>query len=80
MDHIGIKFAGRYQLLYFSYGDLPGHRHQGMQQQRARMMMMMELAKSTAHVDVYIVGSNNTGVGGPGPTGRGLRSGPERGG
>ena len=36
-----------------------------LQQQRARMMMMMELAKSTAHVDVYIVGSNNTGVGGP---------------
>ncbi len=33
-----------------------------LQQQRARMMMMMELAKSTAHVDVYIVGSNNTGV------------------
>jgi Asp-tRNA(Asn)/Glu-tRNA(Gln) amidotransferase A subunit family amidase len=36
-----------------------------LQQQRARMMMMMELAKATAHVDVYIVGSNNTGVGGP---------------
>ena len=36
-----------------------------LQQQRARMMMMMELAKSTAHVDVYIVGSNNTGTGGP---------------
>jgi Asp-tRNA(Asn)/Glu-tRNA(Gln) amidotransferase A subunit family amidase len=31
------------------------------------MMMMMELQKATAHVDVYIVGSNNTGVGGPGP-------------
>ena len=29
------------------------------------MMMMMELAKATAHVDVYIVGSNNTGIGGP---------------
>jgi Asp-tRNA(Asn)/Glu-tRNA(Gln) amidotransferase A subunit family amidase len=38
-----------------------------LQQQRARMMMMIELAKATAHVDVYIVGSNNTGVGGPGP-------------
>jgi Asp-tRNA(Asn)/Glu-tRNA(Gln) amidotransferase A subunit family amidase len=38
-----------------------------LQQQRARMMMMMELQKATAHVDVYIVGSNNTGVGGPGP-------------
>ena len=35
-----------------------------LQQQRARMMMMMELQKATAHVDVYIVGSNNTGVGG----------------
>jgi Asp-tRNA(Asn)/Glu-tRNA(Gln) amidotransferase A subunit family amidase len=38
-----------------------------LQQQRARMMMMMELQKATAHVDVYLVGSNNTGVGGPGP-------------
>jgi Asp-tRNA(Asn)/Glu-tRNA(Gln) amidotransferase A subunit family amidase len=37
-----------------------------LQQQRARMMMMIELAKATAHVDVYLVGSNNTGVGGPG--------------
>jgi Asp-tRNA(Asn)/Glu-tRNA(Gln) amidotransferase A subunit family amidase len=37
-----------------------------LQQQRARMMMMIELAKATSHVDVYIVGSNNTGVGGPG--------------
>jgi Asp-tRNA(Asn)/Glu-tRNA(Gln) amidotransferase A subunit family amidase len=36
-----------------------------LQQQRARMMMMIELAKATSHVDVYIVGSNNTGVGGP---------------
>ena len=35
-----------------------------LQQQRARMMMMMELQKATAHVDVYLVGSNNTGVGG----------------
>lgn len=43
-----------------------------LQSQRVRMMMMMELAKATAHVDVYIVGSNNTGVGGPGgPGGRG---------
>ena len=32
-----------------------------LQQQRARMMMMMELQKATAHVDVYLVGSNNTG-------------------
>jgi Asp-tRNA(Asn)/Glu-tRNA(Gln) amidotransferase A subunit family amidase len=38
-----------------------------LQQQRARMMMMIELAKATSHVDVYLVGSNNTGVGGPGP-------------
>jgi Asp-tRNA(Asn)/Glu-tRNA(Gln) amidotransferase A subunit family amidase len=37
-----------------------------LQSQRVRMMMMMELAKATAGVDVYIVGSNNTGVGGPG--------------
>ena len=35
-----------------------------LQQQRARMMMMMELQKATAHVDVYLVGSNNTGIGG----------------
>ena len=42
-----------------------------LQQQRARMMMMIELAKATSHVDVYLVGSNNTGVGGPGPGGRG---------
>ncbi len=37
-----------------------------LQSQRIRMMMMTELAKATAHVDVYIVASNNTGVGGPG--------------
>lgn len=37
-----------------------------LQQQRLRMMMMMELAKATANVDVYVVASNNTGVGGPG--------------
>lgn len=36
-----------------------------LQQQRARMMMMMELQKATAHVDVYLVGSNSTGMGGP---------------
>jgi Asp-tRNA(Asn)/Glu-tRNA(Gln) amidotransferase A subunit family amidase len=43
-----------------------------LQQQRARMMMMIELAKATSHVDVYVVGSNNTGVGGPGgPRGAG---------
>jgi Asp-tRNA(Asn)/Glu-tRNA(Gln) amidotransferase A subunit family amidase len=38
-----------------------------LQSQRVRMMMMMELAKATAGVDVYIVGSNNTGMGGPTP-------------
>jgi Asp-tRNA(Asn)/Glu-tRNA(Gln) amidotransferase A subunit family amidase len=42
-----------------------------LQQQRARTMMMMELAKATAHIDVYLVGSNNTGVGGPGGRGPG---------
>ncbi|MEO7156576.1 MAG: amidase [Vicinamibacterales bacterium] len=36
-----------------------------IQQQRARMMMMMELQKATAHVDVYIVGSSNTGIPAP---------------
>jgi Asp-tRNA(Asn)/Glu-tRNA(Gln) amidotransferase A subunit family amidase len=40
-----------------------------LQSQRVRMMMMMELAKATAHVDVYLVGSNNTGMGGPGGAG-----------
>ena len=37
-----------------------------LQAQRMRMMMMMELAKATSHVDIYIAASNNTGVGGPG--------------
>ena len=41
-----------------------------LQQQRARMMMMMELQKATAHVDVYLVGSNNTGVAGAAAPGR----------
>lgn len=36
-----------------------------LQQQRARMMMMMELQKATAHVDVYLVGSTNTGIPAP---------------
>jgi Asp-tRNA(Asn)/Glu-tRNA(Gln) amidotransferase A subunit family amidase len=40
-----------------------------LQSQRVRMMMMMVLAKATAHVDVYLVGSNNTGMGGPGGAG-----------
>jgi Asp-tRNA(Asn)/Glu-tRNA(Gln) amidotransferase A subunit family amidase len=38
---------------------------QYLQQQRARMMMMMELQKATAHVDVYLVGSSNTGIPAP---------------
>lgn len=37
-----------------------------LQSQRVRMMMMTELAKATSHVDVYVVASNNTGVGSPG--------------
>ena len=37
-----------------------------LQAQRARMMMMVELAKATAHVDVYVVASNSIGRGGPG--------------
>ena len=40
-----------------------------LQSQRVRMMMMTTLAEATAHVDVYIVASNNNGMGGP--TGRG---------
>src|SRR6185312_9219680 len=32
-----------------------------LQAQRVRMMMMMQLAESTAHVDVYVVASNNNG-------------------
>ena len=38
---------------------------QYLQQQRARMMMMMELQQATAHVDVYLVGSTNTGIPAP---------------
>ena len=37
--------------------------------QRARMMMMTQLAEATAHVDVYVVASNSTG----GEGGRGGR-------
>jgi len=39
-----------------------------LQQQRVRMMMMTKLEEATRNVDVYLVGSNNTG-GTPGPTG-----------
>ena len=41
-----------------------------IQQQRVRMMMMMELEKATRGLDVYLVASNNTG-GTPTPAGRG---------
>jgi Asp-tRNA(Asn)/Glu-tRNA(Gln) amidotransferase A subunit family amidase len=42
-----------------------------LQSQRIRMMMMTKLAEATAHVDVYIVASNNNGMGGGGRGGRG---------
>lgn len=45
-----------------------------LQSQRVRMMMMTKLAEATSHVDVYIVASNQNGVGGPGG-GRGGREG-----
>lgn len=37
-----------------------------LRSQRVRTMMMMALAEATAHVDVYVVASNNNGRGGPG--------------
>jgi len=40
-----------------------------LQSQRVRMMMMMKLAEATAHVDVYVVASNNIGGGGGGREG-----------
>jgi Asp-tRNA(Asn)/Glu-tRNA(Gln) amidotransferase A subunit family amidase len=48
-----------------------------LQSQRIRMMMMIELAKATSGVDVYLVGSNNTGgtATPPGGGGRGGRGG-----
>jgi Asp-tRNA(Asn)/Glu-tRNA(Gln) amidotransferase A subunit family amidase len=42
-----------------------------LQSQRVRMMMMTALAEATAHVDAYIVASNNNGMGGPGGSGGG---------
>jgi Asp-tRNA(Asn)/Glu-tRNA(Gln) amidotransferase A subunit family amidase len=36
-----------------------------LQAQRIRTMMMIKLAEATSHVDVYLVASNNNGVGGP---------------
>ena len=48
-----------------------------LQQQRVRMLMMMKLEEATRGVDVYLVGSNNTG-GTPGPAGgRGRGATPE---
>jgi Asp-tRNA(Asn)/Glu-tRNA(Gln) amidotransferase A subunit family amidase len=48
-----------------------------LQQQRVRMLMMMKLEEATRGVDVYLVGSNNTG-GSPGPAGgRGRGTGPD---
>jgi Asp-tRNA(Asn)/Glu-tRNA(Gln) amidotransferase A subunit family amidase len=41
-----------------------------LQQQRARMLMMMKLEEATRGVDVYLVAANNTG-GTPGTGGRG---------
>lgn len=45
-----------------------------LQQQRIRMMMMMELEQATRGLDVYVVASNNTG-GTPTPAGRGRGAG-----
>jgi Asp-tRNA(Asn)/Glu-tRNA(Gln) amidotransferase A subunit family amidase len=42
-----------------------------LQAQRLRAMMMMKLAEATAHVDVYVVASNNNGMGGPAGRGAG---------
>ncbi len=49
-----------------------------LQSQRVRMMMMMELAEATAHVDVYIVASNNTGMRRPGGRGAAAAAPPTR--
>src|SRR5262245_31604615 len=50
-----------------------------LRSQRIRMMMMMKLAEATAHVDVYVVASNNAGGGGgrggSGREGRGAEAG-----
>jgi Asp-tRNA(Asn)/Glu-tRNA(Gln) amidotransferase A subunit family amidase len=47
-----------------------------LQQQRVRMMMMMELARATSGLDVYLVASNNAGAPGPGgPGGPGAAAG-----
>jgi Asp-tRNA(Asn)/Glu-tRNA(Gln) amidotransferase A subunit family amidase len=46
-----------------------------LQSQRVRMMMMTKLAEATAHVDLYVVGSNNNGMGGGGGRGAGRGAG-----
>jgi Asp-tRNA(Asn)/Glu-tRNA(Gln) amidotransferase A subunit family amidase len=46
-----------------------------LQSQRVRMMMMMQLAEATSHVDVYVVASNNNGTSGAARGGG--RGGPE---
>jgi Asp-tRNA(Asn)/Glu-tRNA(Gln) amidotransferase A subunit family amidase len=61
-----------------------------LQSQRIRMLMMMQLAEATANLDVYLVGSNNTGGspgrgggrrgGEPDPAAAGRRGGGARGG
>lgn len=47
--------------------------------QRQRMMMMEQLAKATAHVDLYVVASNSIGRGGPGGRPPGAGGGPRPG-
>jgi Asp-tRNA(Asn)/Glu-tRNA(Gln) amidotransferase A subunit family amidase len=51
-----------------------------LQSQRIRMMMMMELAKATDGLDVYLVASNNNPGAPPPPRPQGAEAGPPRGG
>jgi Asp-tRNA(Asn)/Glu-tRNA(Gln) amidotransferase A subunit family amidase len=51
-----------------------------LQTQRVRMMMMMELAKATEGIDVYLVGANNNPGAPPPPRPEGAPAGPPRGG
>ena len=51
-----------------------------LQSQRIRMMMMMELAKATEGLDVYLVASNNNPGAPPPPRPEGAPAGPPRGG
>lgn len=48
-----------------------------LQSQRTRMMMMMDLAKATSSVDLYVVGPGNPGTGGGGG-GRGAATAPNQ--